>query len=173
MKNLFVVLMLFVGLSIFSQETETVAETVIERVAESGTFLDVIQPYVIELLGGVDDGVDFIVTEAPIVIKQYLYFEAVRLWLIVILGIGFLTFIRKPICNMVVIKSIEKPISGDEKSYVGYKYLKLNCWLRVDTDADSSFTIEQFMYPCLKWGLSIIGVIIILVNTLDAIKVTF
>ena len=168
MKKVLVLLVMFVGLTSFSQEKE-----IVEAVKESPTFMGVIQPYVVELLGSVETGVEFMVTEVPIVIKQYLYFEATRLWLMILLGISISTLIRGVVSNFLLIKSEEKPKGLTAKSYIGYKPMGLNRWLKIDTDDDGSLTFEEVMYPLSKMLLILIGCAIILVNILDAIKVTF
>jgi hypothetical protein len=171
MKKVFLVLVLLFGLQSFAQESkvdEVVDKVEAVKAAIPDGFTGAIKPYVLRLLENVDNGVDFIITETPIVIRQYLYFEATRLWLIVFLGLGLITFIRISIESLTLKYSIGKP-EGKYYSIGKSLFNKKHKWLREGYDA----TPEEVFYYFIKYFSLIFGVVLILVNTLDAIKVSF
>lgn len=163
MKKLVLVFMMLLTTVTFAQE-----EKVVEKSLEQ-----TIKPYVEDLLEAVESGVKWGAQEIPIVIQQYLMFEAVYYGLIVLLGFLFLTRLRVVLCKLVLKKSTEKPDTSNLKSYIDFKEIIPGYWLRYDSDKDDQFTIEQVAYPFLKFGSFIAGGIIVITNITTFIKVAF
>lgn len=163
MKKVLLIIMILTSNLIFCQEQSV----------KTPTLEETIQPYVQKLLKVAENGVKWGAEEIPSVVKQYLLYESVSLGLLVILGILFLTILGTLLTNLVLVKSKDNPRRGNEKSYIDYKLVKENWWLRYDTDKDSEITIEQFVYPALKFGSYITGFVLIVVNISSFIKVTF
>lgn len=51
------------------------------------SFEDIIKPYVERILNAAETGIEYVAQETPIVVQQYLMFEAVKLWTGVFSGI--------------------------------------------------------------------------------------
>ena len=103
MKRVILVVIMLIGFIGYSQEK---SET------ETSTIEEVVAPYLQKVLGAMETGANFVVAEAPDVIKQYLMYEAVTNWLMVLLSLGFLSFIRIYISNKFTVKSVEEPTSS-------------------------------------------------------------
>lgn len=169
MKKLILVLALFVVSFGYTQETQTQPEPVKSKFE---SFEQMITPYVKELLDFAKQGAELVVSETPVVIKQYLYFTATKYWLYILLGLAFMTIINRYLRNQWTRFSEEKPESG-EKSYIDYKKVGTNRWLRIDTDNDDSVTYNQVLYHVSKYLMMVIGFIVVTSNIVTAIKVTF
>ena len=113
MKKLLLIFAMLVSTLTFAQEKEvTTKKTTIE---------ETLQPYVEQLLEAAESGVKWGAEEIPVVIQQYVMFEAVYYGLVLLLGIGFLTFLRRAMVNLVLVKSKEEPSTNSQKDYVAYK----------------------------------------------------
>jgi len=154
MRKLILVLALFMVSFGYSQEK-----------TKPPTFEEILTPYVEKLLNFAEQGAEFVVTEIPEVIQQYIYFEAVTDWIGVLLGIGFIFFIRTYIEKRFLIKSEEEP-SDSNYSEQGKGY-----WLKDSSYGEPSLGQVGF-YATRVVGL-FMGVIMVSVYLTDAIKVTF
>ena len=165
MKKLFLlVALLLSGLTFAQEEVKEKAVT---------TFNDIVKEWVQKALPAIESGAEFVIEETPIVIRQYLMFEAVYYGLIVLLGLLFLNPIRKILCNLVLKKSDTDPKTDREKSHIVYLEVSPKKWLRTDGDADDHVTFEQVAHTILKIGSYIAGSVIILVNIITFIKAAF
>ena len=163
MKKLVLVFALLFSIIGFSQE----------KVVVPKTFEDIEQvmlPYVKDMLDGAKQGVDFVIQETPLVIQQYIYYEASKEILIILLGLGFLTFINRYITRQVLVKSVDIPTTS--KHFITFISKGNNYWLKIDTGYGNT-TWEQLVYYILKYIFVIVGSIIIITNIVDTIKVVF
>ena len=76
MKKLITIMMLLFTITSFSQETNEVK-----------TFEETITPYINKVLKGIEQGVEMASEEIPIILKQYIMYEAVTSWLLISLSI--------------------------------------------------------------------------------------
>ena len=139
--------------------------------AQEKSFEDVITPYVEQLAKGVETGVEFVKTEAPIVIQSYLTFEAVRYGSILLLGILFIIFARSVAEVFFTKTSTSEPKLNSNT----YKYINIrgNKWLRTDCDNDMEMSLQQVLLFITKWGMVLTGITIISCNILTFIKITW
>lgn len=72
MKKVLLVLLLFVSFTSVAQESKSFEET--------------LTPYVENILSGIEQGVEFAQEEIPIVLQQYVVYEAVYSWLLILTG---------------------------------------------------------------------------------------
>lgn len=79
MRKLLTLMLLLSGGLLFSQEQQTVKE--------SKSFEEILKPYVERTLEGLEKGVEYASQEVPIVLKQYVLYEAVSSWLIVLVSL--------------------------------------------------------------------------------------
>ncbi len=132
-----------------------------EKVVEDKSSIqDVIKPYLEKTLQTLEKGAELVIDEVPLVIKEYLMFEATLYGLALFLGV-MLLFLRKKIANMWKVKSVEKPDSS-------YKKLKEGRWLQ----DEYSSPVEAFYYVT-KYGMSLAGILTFCLNVVPFIKVTF
>ena len=154
MKRFILVLLMFtIGYSSYAQNNNQ---------PKNNKFEDLMIQYVGELAEGIKTGTDMLVTEAPIVIQQYLMFEAVRAWFYVVLAIiaFILGFIIIP--RYVTLKI--KPEEGNYRKTMGGRY--------IDSGYSAPTSEEVTFYASRTLG-ALIGIIMFLHNILAAIKVTF
>jgi len=175
MKKLLITIMVLLPLSVLSfnqsEGTNTSNDvSVSESTSSGGEILKIAKPYIEKLMRSAEKGVDFVVEETPVVIKQYLYFETIIYWLLILFAISLMTIIRYGVKTIFYVKSKDKPTS--DKRHVDYRYVSRDNWLRYDAD-DNDFTYEQVLTLIIDILFTLIGIIIILVNISDAIKVTF
>lgn len=94
MKKIFT-LIFMLGIVILSFGQETTLDKVVkngtemvETIKDNGnTFIGVVKPYIKQLIQGVEQGVDIIITEIPVIIQQYVTFNSIIAWLFVLFGI--------------------------------------------------------------------------------------
>jgi hypothetical protein len=166
MKQVFLTLIFFITTLGYSQETQTTTQ--VPQSVE--TLEEVLTPYVKKLLNAAEQGVEFIADETPLVVQQYLLFEASISWLWVFLGILFITFIKSWLSKQFLVKSDEKPQTS--KGYHEFFNMGNNMWLKRDTDS-ADYSVVEIWYSISKYSSILIGFIIILCNITTAIKVTF
>lgn len=135
------------------------------------TFFSVAQPYMVKLLKGVEGGTEFILDEAPIIIKQYVLFNAVYYSIIIIIAFIFVFFSK-----YIAIALFTKKGAKDEDGEYGMRYD--GRWHRISKTrfipgSVSDWSGEQVCYFFTRWGLKVAGVMMILVNLTTAIKATF
>lgn len=163
MKKVLLVLMMLATTLTFAQENTKKVEKTLE---------ETIQPYVEKLLEAAENGVKWGTQEIPIVIQQYIMFEVVYYALLLVLGFGFLTFIRRILINLILKKSQEDPKISKEKGYIYYKQVRPGYWLRCDSDAGDS-TFEEVAYIFAKVLPLVVGFVLIVTNIVDFVKVAF
>lgn len=164
MKRVLITLIMMLTFTLgYTQETTTAPEP---------SFEQIIKPYVQKALDVVETGAQFVMDETPIVIQQYVMFEATRLWAIVLLGFLFITLIRYWATGQVLTKSSANKKPEGTKSYHDYIYKGFGRWLKVDTDKND-YSLHQVWYYILNYSSIIAGSIIIIANIISAIKVTF
>lgn len=100
-------------------------------------------------------------------------FESVSYGLVILLGVLFLTFIRRALINSILKISEEKPSTKGDKNYADYKEVYPKKWLRYDSDSDNEVTVQQVFYYIFKYGSCLTGFILITDNLSSFIKVTF
>lgn len=79
MRKLLTLVLLLSGGLLFSQEQQTEAN--------NKSFEEILKPYVERTLEGLEKGVEYASQEVPIVLKQYVLYEAVSSWLIVLVSL--------------------------------------------------------------------------------------
>jgi len=155
MKRIILILLMFtMGYTSYSQSNN--------NQSEHNKFEELMIQYVGELAEGIKTGTDMLVAEAPIVIQQYLMFEAVRAWFYV--GLAIITFILGFIIIPRVVTVKDKPEEGNYSKVFGDRYI------------DSGYnapTIEEVTYYSSRVLGALIGIIMFFHHILDAIKVTF
>ena len=102
MKKLLLILLLFVSFTSIGQESKSFEET--------------LTPYVEKILNGIEQGVEFAQEEIPIVLKQYVMYEAVYSWFLILISFIIL-FISLKAGNILNDK-IEKLDYDEEGGYV-------------------------------------------------------
>ena len=182
MKKLLLVLALFVTSIGYTQDSEIAKEvtkqlelakqTTTEVKAQLSGIEDVVKPYVKDFLEATKDGAKFLAKETPLVIQEYVVFEAVSLGLILLLGL-MLIFGARPLINIFVLKkSVEDPRKDSESRCFYYEKKGADKWLRRDGDS-GDVSVEEVLYwvvPALGW---LSGTIVILVHITDFVKVAF
>jgi len=157
-KFILIILLLTMGYNSYAQNNN--------QQSQNSKFEDLMIQYVGELAEGIKSGTDMLVTEAPIVIQQYLMFEAVRAWFQV--GIAIIVFI---LGFIIIPRTVTEKVKPEKESYgpsyrktLGGRYLK---------DGSSAPTGEEIAYYASKVLGPLIGIVMFFHNILDAVKVTF
>ena len=145
-------------------------QPLIKKGAES--FEEAITPYVEKVLSGVEDGVDFAKGEVPVIIKQYLVFESVTHGLVLLSGILLLfsiPFLRRRF--MYTEEQINEKRKSENDYYIYYTILSNGKYFRRGKNGNMS--IEEGMTFILGSASTIVGIVFIVLNLFDFIKVTF
>jgi|SRR5690554_3300559 len=165
MKKLITLLIIAMALGATAQDSTA---TVYDQVKESATtFEEAVAPYVQKLMRGVETGVDFAVRETPIVIRQYLVYEAIFHWTWILISvsmvIGGWSLMKSTINSAKEI--FENTVISEKLSEWDQGHLRD----KRDRELESS-----------KWGalvffgvVSVIAFVIFSLNIFSAIKVTF
>ena len=156
MKKLLLLLLLFVSFTSIGQETKSFEET--------------LTPYVEKILSGIEKGVEFAQDEIPIVVKQYLMYEAVYSWSLVLIGLILLFVLpiifRKSTVIDEITEELDEQLRYDEK----YKKLTNNKYLRVRNSDLSGAEVLYYVLP----GFSIfVGLMVFFWNIWTAVLITF
>lgn len=163
MKRLGILLILiFMNTGMYSQEEQVKKET-------EKTFESVLIPYVEELTNAVETGAEFIVQEAPVVVKQFLYFKAFESWFYIAVSLFLIFFLSLYLARSVVTKSDEEPkkeIRHNEKWYE----IEKGYWA---VDVYSDLGVSQAFYWISLIVIRIIGVFMFFDVIFTAVKVTF
>lgn len=133
------------------------------------SFEELIKPYLKKILDGIEMGAEFVIEQTPLVIQEYIMFEAVKCGLIVALGLFFLFGSKVIRRRLFAVTSESMPTSKRDKIY--YKKVGKNSWLRMCRGEEE--TGESFGFYAFKWVFNIVGIILLLVNTLPFVKVAF
>lgn len=165
MKKLITILIIAIAFGVTAQDSTA---TVYDQVKESATtFEEAVAPYVQKLMRGVETGVDFAVRETPIVIQQYLVYEAIFYWTWILVSISMVIGswrLSKSTTNSAK-KAYENTVISTELSAWEQGHLRD----KRDEDLEAS-----------KWGAlvffgitSVVASVIFFFNIFSAIKVTF
>lgn len=156
MKKLLLILLLFVSFTSVAQESKSFEET--------------LTPYVEKILQGLEKGVEFAQEEIPIILKQYVMYEAVMSWFLVLVGVflifGLPIISRKNATVKEVTKEMEEQLTSGER----YKKLKNNKYLKTGR---YDITIGQIFYDVFPYFSILVGVIIFFSTIHKAILTTF
>ena len=115
-------------------------------------------------------GVELVKTEVPIVIKQYLVFESVKVGSLILIGILLIAGTKK---IMNVITTVDKPLFEGKRGYYQYVELSNGRFVRRDVDNDNSKSIEETLRVALPIITLFAGTLFISLNIFTWIKVTF
>tara|TARA_R110000772_G_C13310268_1_gene440062 strand:+ start:11452 stop:11979 length:528 start_codon:yes stop_codon:yes gene_type:complete len=159
-KFLLVFMVMLLALPMTAQTSVTEASNSIE---------EVLLPYVTKILKAAETGATFIADETPIVLTQYILFNAFVFWIWSGIGILLIVFYKQLGQRLFCVKSETKPESV--QSFREYVYLGRNKWLNSHTKGDISG--EQAGYIVFKWGSVTLGLILFFVFIFDAVKATF
>lgn len=165
MKKLITILIIAVSFGVTAQDTTA---TVIDQVKEAATtFEEAVAPYVQKLMQGVETGVDFAVRETPIVIQQYLVYEAIFYWTWILVSISMV--IGSWRLGRSIIKSAKKTAENTVIS------TELTEWQQgqLREKRDRELEASKAEATVLVVVVSIIASFIFLINIFWAIKVTF
>lgn len=156
MKKLLLILLLFVSFTSVAQESKSFEET--------------LTPYVEKILQGLEKGVEFAQEEIPIVLKQYVMYEAVMSWFLVLVGVflmfGLPTISRKN----ATVKDVTKEMEGDLPAGESYRKVKNNKYLRTGRHTT---TPDEFFHDVFPYFSIIVGVIIFFSAIHKAVLTTF
>lgn len=161
MKYFIILVLVMISVTSFAQEKEQIVEA--DLSIES-----ILLPYVQKLSSAVDTGAEFVVQEAPIVVKQFLYFRAFNEWFHVILAILCVTYLAKAVARFFVTKSAEAP--EKESGYVKWYEIEKGYWapeLKTDVTAPEGFYWASIVV------IRVFGIILFFNTIFDAVKVTF
>lgn len=103
MKKVLLILLLLVSFTSVAQESKSFEET--------------LTPYVEKILNGIEQGVEFAQEEIPIVLQQYVMYEAVFSWLLILISFIIL-FISLKIGNILNNKAKKENFYGEKEKYV-------------------------------------------------------
>lgn len=165
MKKLITFLIIAMALGATAQDSTA---TVYDQVKESATtFEEAVAPYVQKLMRGVETGVDFAVRETPIVIQQYLAYEAIFYWTWVLVSISMV--IGSWRLRGSIIKTAKKTAENTVIS------TELSEWEQGHLGDKRDRELEASKWGALVFfrGVSVIATIIFFINIFSAIKVTF
>jgi hypothetical protein len=165
MKKL-LLLILFITPNIFMGQNQNSAPPVEE------TFFDVARPYVEKILKGAEDGAEFLVTEAPMLIRQYVMFHAVYNSTLVMLSLFFIFFSTHLANWWFTVKGTKDEDGVYQVNDDNKLYSRINKKRFIVTGA-TEWSGEQVFYFFVRWGLRVVGVIMFFVNIMDAIKTVF
>lgn len=165
MKKLLFILLLSISFIGYSQ-TEVIIE-------QPSTFEEMFTKYGSELIESVKNGTDIVITEAHIIIKQYLIYNAIGYGLKLILGLLLIFWISKKIYSLFTIKKSEydehnNEIDANEDNRFSKpkKYIRfMKSYFRTPYHAMSSSVIV--LLPIIFGGILIFN------NILIFIKITF
>lgn len=163
MKKIFILLL--VSLIPLTGFTKTTKDPINDTITSAQSFKEVIMPYVDKLLKGIEQGTEFIVSETPVVIREYIYYHAVMNWLVVLLGVFFLSLIPWSLKYKFSKVYDDKPVDNEDYEY---KKINKNRYIRLGTNNDDEIPYNIFFY-----ALYLIGGAIILFSIDDAIQATF
>lgn len=141
----------------------------VSQAQEVKTFEEALAPYVEKVMKGVEKGVVFTKEQTPIVLKQYIIYEAVFSWSLVVSGLFLLFGLTRILIKYATVKEIPlKDIEVDED----YKYKRLSNgrYLRV---ARSDYSLEETIYYVLTPITAIVGMIMFSLSIETAIQSTF
>src|SRR5690554_6847558 len=165
MKKLITFLIIAMALGATAQDSTA---TVYEQVKEAATtFEEAVAPYVQKLMQGVETGVDFAVRETPIVIQQYLVYEAIFYWTWILVSISMV--IGSWRLGGSIIKSAKKTaentVISTEVSEWEQEHLREKRDRELETSKGGALTLVVVV--------SIIASAIFFFSIFSAIKVTF
>ena len=87
MKKIFIMMMvLFTTITFAQNNNNGNNNNGNNNASDKENFFSIIKPYVEKLAKNVEEGVEFVKEEAPIIIEQYLIFTAVEYWIYIAIG---------------------------------------------------------------------------------------
>ena len=142
-------------------------------VKEPSTVEETIMPYVQKILKAAEQGANFVVEETPLVVQQYVGFYSAQSLFFILMGILLIVRGRGLAAMLTAVKSKEEPSSESQKSYIGYKKVSKDRWLRFDKDNDDSVTGEQVFFGIIQWVSGIVGIVLFFSYIMTFVKATF
>ena len=165
MKKLITFLIIAMALGATAQDSTA---TIYEQVKESATtFEEAVAPYVQKLMRGVETGVDFAVRETPIVIQQYLVYEAIFYWTWILVSISMVIggWKLRSITTKKATKLSENTVMSAE----------LPEWEQTRIKEKLSRDIQEYEFEGLMLFIlpTVVASAIFFFNIFSAVKVTF
>ena len=177
MKKVLIIAMMFISLTMFSQKEKEVEKDQVkdltEKLSESyDSFEKAIAPYIQETLSFIKEtgskAIDVASVEIPAIIKQYLIFEGIKFGLPILLGLFLIFYISRLLKNSSIIESEEEPTT--KYQYEFYSQVQTGKWLYRDRYNPTFALIKYYILSTISIG---VGVLLISLNLLNFIKVTF
>lgn len=146
--------------------------------SQKKSFEETITPYLEKVLDFTEKGAQFVIEETPLVIKQYLYYNAIVYWLACLFGLFIMFPLAKYIQSFTLIDEEERnkaiKYTKENESWkadiISYKRKRKNKYLKTNI---ASYSEEQMSYSGIDISFKVIGALVIIFTIANAIKVTF